>query len=58
MPAIREEPAARGIGSIIIGLVCIMGGVTGKLTLRFTDSGYALAGSGVLLIGLGSYRSQ
>jgi hypothetical protein len=46
----------RGIVSIIIGLVFIVGGLTGKLSLRFTDSGYALAGVGVLFIGLGIYR--
>ena len=47
----------RGIISIVIGLVFIIGGLTGKLSLRFTDSGYALAGVGVLLIALGTYRT-
>jgi hypothetical protein len=46
----------RGIISIVFGLIFIIGGLTGKLHLRFTDSGYALAGVGVLFIGLGIYR--
>ena len=46
----------RGLISIIIGLVFIGGGLTGKLTLRGTESGYALAGIGVFLIGLGIFR--
>jgi hypothetical protein len=46
----------RGIISIVIGLVFIIGGLSGRLSLRFTDSGYALAAVGVLFIGLGIYR--
>ena len=46
----------RGIISIVLGLIFIIGGLTGKLQLRFTDSGYALAVVGVLLIALGTYR--
>jgi hypothetical protein len=52
----QKGRAMRGIISIIIGLVFIIGGLTGKLSLRFTDSGYALAVVGVLLICLGIYR--
>jgi hypothetical protein len=51
-----RERAVRGIISIVIGLVFIIGGLSGKLSLRFTDSGYALAAVGVLFIGLGIYR--
>jgi hypothetical protein len=46
----------RGILSIIIGLVFIVGGLSGKLALRGTESGPLLALVGVGLIGLGIYR--
>jgi hypothetical protein len=46
----------RGIVSIIIGLVFIVGGLTGQLALRGTESGPLLALVGVGLIGLGIYR--
>ena len=48
--------AMRGIISIVLGLIFIIGGLTGKLQLRFTDSGYALAGVGLCFIALGIYR--
>jgi len=35
---------------IIIGLVMVIGGLSGKLVLIGTDSGVALAGLGVVLI--------
>jgi hypothetical protein len=46
----------RGIISIVIGLVFIIGGLSGQLQLRGTGSGPALAALGVGLIGLGIYR--
>ena len=46
----------RGIVSIIIGLVFIVGGLTGQLALRGPESGPLLALVGVGLIGLGIYR--
>jgi hypothetical protein len=46
----------RGIISIVIGLVFIIGGLSGQLQLRGTGSGRALAVIGVGLIGLGIYR--
>ncbi len=44
------------MSSIIIGLVFIAGGLSGKLALVGTNSGMALAVVGVLLIGRGIYR--
>jgi hypothetical protein len=46
----------RGIISIVLGLVFIIGGLSGKLALRGTESGPALAVIGVALIGLGIFR--
>ncbi len=46
----------RGLVNIIIGLVFIVGGLTGNLSLRGTQNGPALAVVGVLLLGLGAYR--
>jgi hypothetical protein len=46
----------RGLVNIIIGLVFVVGGLTGNLSLRGTQSGPALAVIGVVLIGLGAYR--
>lgn len=36
--------------NIIIGIVCIIGGLSGKLALIGTNSGTALAGVGVALV--------
>jgi hypothetical protein len=44
------------MSSIIIGLVFIVGGLTGTLALVGTNSGTALAVVGVLLVGRGIYR--
>jgi hypothetical protein len=44
------------MSSIIIGLVFIVGGLSGTLALVGTNSGTALAVVGVLLIGRGIYR--
>jgi hypothetical protein len=44
------------MSSIIIGLVFIVGGLSGNLALIGTNSGTALAVVGVLLVGRGIYR--
>jgi uncharacterized membrane protein len=44
------------MSSIILGLVFIVGGLSGKLALIGTNSGTALAVVGVLLVGRGIYR--
>jgi len=44
------------MSSIIIGLVFIVGGLSGTLALVGTNSGTALAVVGVLLVGRGIYR--
>ncbi len=41
---------------IIIGLVMIIGGLSGKLVLIGTDSGIALAGLGVVLVAWGIFN--
>jgi hypothetical protein len=46
----------RGIINIILGLVFVVGGLSGNLSLRGTHSGPALAAVGVVLIGLGIFR--
>lgn len=46
----------RGIISIVIGLIMVVGGLSGKLVLIGTHSGVALAGLGVLVILLGVMR--
>ena len=42
--------------NIILGLVMIIGGLTGNLALRGTNSGGALAAVGGLLIAYGVYQ--
>jgi hypothetical protein len=44
------------MSSVIIGLVFIVGGLSGNLALIGTNSGIALAVVGVLLVGRGIYR--
>lgn len=44
------------MSSIIIGIIFIAGGLSGKLALIGTNSGLALAVLGVLLVGRGVYR--
>ena len=51
-----EECQCAGLVNIIFGLVFIVGGLTGNLSLRGTQSGPALAVVGVALLGLGAYR--
>jgi hypothetical protein len=46
----------RGIVSIAIGLVLIVGGLSGKLVLIGTNSGPALALVGVVIAGIGVAR--
>jgi hypothetical protein len=46
----------RGIVNIIIGVVFIIGGLSGNMVLMGTQSGGALAGLGGVLILLGLYR--
>jgi hypothetical protein len=45
----------RGILSIIIGLVMIVGGLSGQLALKGTGSSYALAGVGLVLLVIGLF---
>jgi len=44
------------VSSIILGLVFIVGGLSGTLALIGTNSGTALAVVGVLLLGRGIWR--
>ncbi len=46
----------RGVLNIIIGIVFIVGGLSGQLVLIGTNNGPALAGVGALLVGLGIFR--
>ena len=46
----------RGILNIIIGLVMVIGGLTGGLVMKGTQSGGALAGIGAVLILIGIFR--
>jgi hypothetical protein len=46
----------RGIINIVIGLAFVIGGLSGKIVMRGTESGYALAAVGAVFIGLGIYR--
>ena len=58
----RRTPIVAGpfpgalVSSIIIGLVFIVGGLSGRLALIGTNSGVALAVVGLLLIGRGIWR--
>jgi hypothetical protein len=46
----------RGVINLIMGGIMIIGGLSGGLVLRGTESGGALALFGLLLLGLGIYR--
>ena len=46
----------RGIISIVIGVVMVIGGLSGKLVMRGTESGIALAVLGGVLIAIGLFR--
>lgn len=51
-----HNPAMRGIISIVIGVVMVIGGLSGKLVMRGTESGVALAVLGGVLIAIGLFR--
>lgn len=44
------------IFNIVFGIVCIVGGATGKLALIGTNSGPALAVAGACVTGLGVFQ--
>jgi len=44
------------VWNIVIGLVFVAGGLSGKLALRGTDSGPALAALGAVLAGYGVFQ--
>lgn len=46
----------RGVINIVIGLVFIVGGLSGRLVLLGTQSGGGLAVLGLVLVGLGTFR--
>jgi len=51
-----DNRGMRGILNIIIGLVMVIGGLTGGLVMKGTQSGGALAGIGAVLILIGIFR--
>lgn len=53
VPPMRQ---IRGILSIVVGLVMIVGGLSGSLVLKGTHSGTALAAFGLIPLTLGTYR--
>lgn len=55
-PGRRYNRGMRGIFNIIIGIVFIIGGLSGHLVLIGTGSGLALAVLGAFLLGLGIFR--
>jgi len=54
--AVAHNPAMRGIISIVIGTVMIIGGLSGKLVMRGTESGVALAVLGGVIVAIGLFR--
>ncbi len=46
----------RGVINIVLGIIFIIGGLTGRMVLIGTQSGPALALVGLALLGLGIYR--
>jgi len=46
----------RGLLSIVIGAVMVIGGLSGNLVLRGTESGGGLAVLGFVVIGVGVFR--
>jgi len=50
------NPLGGRMSSVIIGLIFIVGGLSGQLALIGTNSGTALAVVGVLILGRGIYR--
>jgi hypothetical protein len=51
-----KELEVRGLLNVIIGGVFIVGGLTGNLALRGTNSGIAIAAVGAALVLFGLYR--
>ncbi len=47
---------AAPIFNIVLGIACIVGGASGKLTLIGTSSGPALVVAGVVAVGLGAFQ--
>lgn len=47
---------ARGVINLILGGIMIIGGLSGDLVLKGTDSGGALAIFGVIIAGVGIFR--
>ncbi|MCA8994435.1 MAG: hypothetical protein KDA88_20825 [Planctomycetaceae bacterium] len=54
IPHFRGETDVRGIVNIIFGGIMVVGGLSGQLVLRGTDSGggLAIAGGVIILIGI------
>ena len=42
--------------NIVLGVACIIGGASGRLTLFGTNSGVALAAAGSIAVGLGLFQ--
>ena len=55
MPATQRAKEA-GVFSIVLGLIMIVGGLTGKLVFIGTNSGMLLALFGVFVLGRGIWR--
>ncbi len=53
---LQSRPMGAGIFNLVLGLIMIGGGASGKLTLLGTNSGTALVAVGVGLSGLGVYQ--
>jgi hypothetical protein len=51
----RSHPM-RGIFNLICGVVMILGGLSGELVLKGTESGGALAALGVVVLGFGFFQ--
>ena len=47
---------ARGVVSIVIGVLLIVGGLSGKFVLIGTHSGPALVGVGAVVVAIGLFR--
>jgi hypothetical protein len=46
----------RGLFSIVLGVGMVIGGLSGKLVMRGTESGGALAVVGFVVLGIGVFR--
>lgn len=54
---LRLEGTMAGIFNIVLGLVFVVGGLSGGLVFRGTDSGQLLAVVGVVLVAYGGYQA-